>query len=372
MTLFILYFFAIIISFSFKKSKIITLLDFCLMWIMMGWSSGTADYGVYTTRYYNPELYPTLEPIYSFLQNIAKEHGLEYIDFIIILSGLALVIRFFTIYMLTDRINEVLGLWLIFPFIADINQIREFYATSVAFLGLAFFLKMKNRKNGIILACSLCFIAGMIHMSTLLYILLLIPYIFKRKINNYISKTKFFIGTIVLYLLALSGSLYGIGDKVLGFINLNDKWEQTTVAASEAYSSKIFYYIEIILFFILSNFVLKKLVDQSNKFSLLENKVINCTYMFNLLLVLLVLPLVVITPDIYRVQQEFALFIYCVGSYSEDKDFYQTKLICKNNIMIKLCLFILAMTFCWLMCYAVPSLKNGVLLPAFNNNLLIK
>ena len=367
MTLIYIYSFLIIISFTFKKSKIVTITDFMVMWIMMGWSYGNADYPVYFARYWHPEQYGTLEPLYSLLQNMAKTYSLSYSTFLIVMSGIALLLRFISIYILTDRLNEVLGFWMIFPFIADINQIREFYATSLAFLGIAIFLRLKNENVGLIIAMILCFAAGMIHISALMYFILLIPYLWKNNriklINEeIISGKKSIVFVIFVCLLALSGVLNSIGGKLIGA-----KWSQTAEAASIAYDSKTFYFFEMILFFFLGNYILRILVNNKEEFTLTQNKIIRWTYIENYLL-LIALAFAVITPDIYRVQQEFIIFIYCAVSYNFNN--LESNIFAMDEIKAKALTVILAIIFLWLMCLAVPSLKESVFLPAFYDNLI--
>ncbi|MCC4502875.1 EpsG family protein [Limosilactobacillus reuteri] len=372
MKLLIIYILLLLLSFTFKKSKIVTVLDFLLMWIMIGWSSNTADYNVYIARYFHPELYDTLEPIYVGLQSLAKVNGYSYSTFLIVMSFIALLLKFISIFILTKNVNEVIGLWMIFPFVVDINQVREFYATSVAFLGLAIFLRVKKGTVGITIAVILCIIGGMIHISVLFYLVLLIPYLTRSKKNKFMnngivfSPHKIVLLAIALYILALSGLLYKFGS-IFGVA----KWSQTATAASMAYSSKTFYYFEILLFFFIANYILNLLRKEVTNFTSEQIRTINWVYSSNYIL-LLVLAFAVITPDIYRIQQEFIIFIYCVASYFSDDLWYIRKRIVVNNVIIKMMLVIFAVVFCWLMCAAVPTLRDTVFIPAFNNNLIVK
>ena len=371
MELLIIYILAIILSLIFKQSKLVTIFDFIIMWIMIGWSSGTADYLVYTTRYYFPERYSTLEPLYAILQNCARNLGSSYSLFLIIMSGIALLLKYISISLLTSRRNEVIALWMIFPFIADINQVREFYATSVAFLGLALFLKLKNTNIGIIIAIISCVLAGMIHISAFMYLALIIPYLRKKQRKylftsgnfNFISLKKILMVIVATYILALFGLLYKIGN----LIGLGAKWSQTAEAATIAYSSRTFYHFEMIIFFIIANIILRRVLAQSSQLSLEENRIAYWTYISNYLL-LLVLAFAFITPDVYRVQQEFAIFIYCVASFSYEKK----GLVTVNTVTAKTSVLMLSLLFLWLMCGAVPSLRETVLIPAFYDNLIIK
>ncbi|MBM9561372.1 EpsG family protein [Limosilactobacillus fermentum] len=371
MKLLTIYVSLLFLSFIFKRSKIVMVLDFILMWIMMGWNYGSADYNVYVNRYIHPELYGTLEPFYSFLQNISKGLGWQYPTFLIAMSGFALLLRFVTISLLTDNVNEVIGLWMIFPFIADINQVREFYATSISFLGIAIFLKSGKTKRNLIIATALCFIAGLIHVSAFLYLILLVPYFKREKLEQFVNNDiapniKSYLMVVgIIYILALSGVLSVVGNILIG-----TKWSQTAEAASMAYTSKTFYFFEMILFFVLSEYILKNILNNHNNLSLRQDRLVKWIYKSNVLL-LSVLAFAVITPDIYRVQQEFAIFIYCASSYYPSIIFNKRYFVTLNGVVVKLTVIYLAIVFLWLMCLAVPSLRDGVFIPAFYNNLLI-
>lgn len=382
MYLLIVYIFCIMLSFILKKSKIVTGIDFILMWIMSGWSFGNADYVVYVTRYYHPERYPTLEQLYSFLQDLAKASNLKYADFLIIMTFVALLLKFISIMIITDRANEVIGLWMIFPFIADINQVREFYATSVAFLGLALFLRIRDERRGLWIATIMIIIASYIHGSNIFYIILLIPYFKKKKLenailfenNNFIRN--YLITIFIISIVVMINSSSAFFAKILSIVGLEDKWMQTVEAASMAYSNKSWYYAEVIVFFIITSLILRhvKLMSSRMLLSYEKLKVINFVVKSNYLLLLL-LPLTVFTPDVYRLQQEFAIFVYCVGSYFHDGDIlYTKKQLSLNNILLKIFLMVLACVYLYLMCIGIPgtSLKEIVFDPAFYNNLIIK
>lgn len=382
MYLLIIYIFCIMLSFIFKKSKIVTGIDFILMWIMAGWSFGNSDYGIYVTRYYHPEKYPTLEQLYAFLQNLAKANNLEYADFLIIMTFVALLLKFISVMIMTDKVNEVIGLWMVFPFIADINQIREFYATSVAFLGLALFLKIRDERKGLWIAIIMIIIASYIHGSNIFYIILLIPYLRRKKLesNSFFESNRFIrnylITVFIVYIVVMMSSSSAFVAKILSIVGLRDKWLQTVQAASMAYSDKTWYYAEIVVFFILTTFILRRARSMSSRVLLSHNelRVINFVVKSNYLLLLL-LPLTVFTPDVYRLQQEFAIFIYCVGSYFNDRDIlYTKKQLSLNSIFLKIFLMVLACTYLYLMCIGTPGtlLKEKVFDPAFYNNLIIK
>ena len=134
------YILLICLGFMFQKNKTLSIVFCGFMWLLMGWSYGNADYNIYLDRYNNSSSYKTLEPFYTILQDIAKGAGLEYESFLIICSGICLLIRFYVIWQSTAFPNFVLSLYLLFPFVMDIVQIRFFYASTIVFWGWYVFI----------------------------------------------------------------------------------------------------------------------------------------------------------------------------------------------------------------------------------------
>lgn len=163
MILLISYIVIVILNLKFHKSKILYVIDFVFMWILMGWNYSVADYKVYFTRYTNPEIYGTLEPLYVVLQNWGKMMGMNYNTFLACMSFIFLLIRMVLIKLMSARPNYVIGLYLLFPFIMDITQIRMFYATTIVLLG--FYVLVKNYKYSDVLFVITVILASMLHAA---------------------------------------------------------------------------------------------------------------------------------------------------------------------------------------------------------------
>lgn len=364
MVLLFIYIMLVIFNFLLPRSKIIFIIDFIYMWILMGWNHSVADYGVYLMRYDHPEVYGTLEGIYVLLQNIGKSIGLNYDSFLIVMSFVFLLIRMISIHELCKNHNNVVGLYLLFPFVMDITQLRMFYATSVFLFGMIFLLRIKNSRNGIIVFCILNAVATLIHAACIIYFLIPVAmYIDRGKLKKY---TKQIIAIVlVLYVLLFSGGLYNLVKLMSIAFGFGRKFVETAFAVSTAYkvTHRITYMLEIILFFLFMNSLLKNTL-KINKNSI--SKEIILGYKMNYIF-LLILPLAWFSGDIYRIQHGALVFFYSIlvnGSLFKKRTF---GIITWSQVM----LFGFLIAYIFLFLIGDGSLFNSVFWPAFYKNVLI-
>lgn len=376
MVLFIIYIFIVILNFAFKRNKLITFFDFLYMWILMGWSYGNADYNTYTLRYLYPNLYNTLEWLYTCLQNLGKAIGLDYAGFLIVMSAIFLFIRFWVICKMSSRPNMVIGLYLLFPFIMDITQIRMFYAVSLVLLGSYFLLK--GTKRGYTLFILFVILATLIHASCALYFILLPAYMVgDDKLKTYAKRVICLI--IGIFILLGSGLLYKIISVAASVFGFGVKFRETVIAASMAYSfnNKIVYMIEIVLFFVLANELLKRLlkngksgVSKAGSKTMSASSVTKWSYKVNYAL-LVILPLAWFSGDIYRIQHGFFTMIYIALSNTEFAETGSRGRIKQSKLIIMILTAIMIGSFILLFLIGVKSLADNVFWPTFKNNRLL-
>lgn len=362
----------ILLDFKFPKSKFIMVLNFIFMWILMGWNHSVADYSVYSNRYYYPDVYKTLEPLYKLFQYFGQQKYMTYDDFLIIMSFIFLALRVISIIILSEKPNAVIGLYLLFPFIMDITQIRMFYATSVVLLGLALMTRLK--KNGELFFILSVIVASMIHSACIFYILIvLIKKIGFKDIKKYNCIILLII--FILYFLLGTGLLYFISSKITSLLGFGRKFVETTYATSKVYSlmDKIIYMVEILLFFMINKLLINKLLKYLNKSS--SYSILNEGTMENLLIchkinycLLIILPFAWFSGDIYRVQHGILIYFYSIylnnGFFTSEKKGYIT------IYQIILSLFILILVILFLL--GIESLRTNVFIPVFFENNFIR
>lgn len=374
MILLIGYIIIILLNLTFRKSKILYVIDFIYMWILMGWSYNVADYDVYFTRYTYPEIYGTLEPLYVAIQNIGKIMGLSYNSFLAYMSFIFLLVRMILIRSMSIRPNYVIGLYLLFPFIMDITQIRMFYATTIVLLGI--FVLMKNYRYSNIFFVIIIIIASMMHSACIIYLLVLVAKNVKEFNTKKYLKTCIF-GCVILYIMLPTGVLYDVLTVISGAFGFGRKFIETVFVTSQAYkiTYKITYMVEILLFFCLMNSIFKRIM-KNNSISYIEKtkdnkKVSNleftqfCAKVNDSLLI--VLPLAWFSGDIYRVQHGMTILFYIAFSNFEGFRSSNRGKIKLNQVLVTGFVIIFMLLFL----LGISSLRETVFIPVFFENGLI-
>ena len=180
-----IYFFIglILLGLFLPKGNIVALLTI----IFLGWLSlitiNIADFSSYQGIYYaisKDQLYQTGYGWYL-LNSIGRNLGLTYIQFKTILVVVDLILLFITIkYFVGRNLNYIWALYLLYPSLINVTQIRFAFAMSLVLFGLIFLFKKKLWST--IVYIFLVLIAISIHTGTAYYLLfLLIPIIEKKE-----------------------------------------------------------------------------------------------------------------------------------------------------------------------------------------------
>jgi len=371
----------IILNSIYKRNKFLLVIDFVYMWILMGWSYGNADYAMYLRRYMYPETFGTLEPIYIIVEKFFGSLGYDYQIFLIVMSVICLIARFIVIQKISSRPNQVIALYLIYPFIMDIVQIRMFYATTFVLIAILL-LREAKKPISFVVVFAIILVATLIHNACIIYMLLPLAKVLKKeRISKY--SRRIIIGIAVATALLASGLLYSVGLIVARLAGFGQKYVETIVAAGVAYkvTNRLVYMAEIILFFVIVNLICKQARKMilSEKYYYKERAqgilmideidfLEKCNY-----LLFLILPLAWFSGDIYRVQHGFAIVIFMIvsnvipisGSTSKNGKL-------KHN-QIKLGFYTIGLAFVFMVLFMLllPGLRETVFLPAFFNNKLI-
>ncbi|SHL00780.1 EpsG family protein [Selenomonas ruminantium] len=374
MILLFLYIIVIALNFIFPRSKKLFIFDFFFMWILMGWNYSVADYEIYLRRYiYSLYSFATLEPLYVYLQNIAQEQSLDYNSFLKYMTFVFLLIRMIAILGMSKRHNIVVGLYLLFPYIMDITQVRMFYATSIVLLGLVFFMKDYKYSN-IILIISVI-IATLIHVSCIFYLLLPLSKWMLRFTHKRVLTISVRI-TTVLYVLLMSGMLYFIAGYLASWFGFSDKFIETVLANDMAYkfTYRITYSLEVLIFFLFMNYMLGRACrffgNASRMQSDIDNsygeKSVEIAYRINCIL-LWILPLVWFSGDIYRIQHGILVLFYSV--FSNINFFRDIRNYVITYYQIAMCFFVMVFVIMFLL--GNESLRESVFIPVFFDNVLL-
>ena len=209
--------FLCLINLILRKSKSFFLITIIFMWLLATFTYGNADETVYQGRYENPELWANnTEYLFLVLIKICKSFNLTFIEYKGIIFFIILILISSTIWKLSSFPNVVLIMYMFYPFLMHISQIRNALATSVFIFGYRYLINDTSKKlhfkrlNLSINDLKYVFciiIASLIHTAALIWIIILII----KKIN---LKLDIIISVILNIVIYFSSSISFIGNKL--------------------------------------------------------------------------------------------------------------------------------------------------------------
>ena len=207
----LIWFSLIICGILWRKSKILTVIINVFLVVAAGFCTQGYDYQIYVNEY-NWSQVQSVNDIhylgYYYLERLGNYANLSYPQFRIIVILIAVTLYYFGIKKMTNNINFVYSLFLIYPFAHEATQTRSFLADAFIILSLPFLLRKKeNRKDKIrdyIVFFSLSLIGMSMHFMVAIYVAFAVLFIVMRKENNII---KVLSGVILTYLLIVSNIL---------------------------------------------------------------------------------------------------------------------------------------------------------------------
>lgn len=377
--LYIVSFIIILANIVNKNNKLLFLLTIIFMWILGGWSYGTADYYNYNNIYnwsLNEIQINNTEIGFSMIMRICNKFGLNYQQFLIIIFAIGLILIGYTIMKYSKTPNMVLAAYFIFTFIINATQFRQFLATSIFVFSFQYLLG-KDRKSDVKYIVGVM-VASSIHFSAIFMLLLLLPKKYNIRKVSYIT----IIGILILSLLYLINSNRYI-ISILEIFNIKLILKITNIIGSSVnkYSWLLIlrWCIKIIEFFVLfcvmQYFALCMRNKRKDKINFKVSKVntLNINYPLILksnIIMLLLIPLTFISVDIYRVQHMIVIWNYITICSYFDINIHKLSTTRKN-----------ACLSCMLIIFAFLNLRglvlsnnniNTVFYVLFNNNLFFK
>lgn len=352
-----------------KNSRNVYIFAFIVFWILFGWSSNNADYQIYVGRYnnYSGQILNLTEPLFTALMRIFNMINLDYTQFLIVISFIILMVYFIFIKKSTKQTCFVLVIYFIFPFCIDVCQLRFSIATIFSTIGLYYLIFDENVKRSIIKYIIFIFLAGMIHFAMLFLLLLIIPKILDLKQTIIIT----FVALIILQIfMTMVPNIEIQGTNVLaGKINFvldyaNQKYN-TEVVLVTVYRVIIFF----VLYLIINRIVIKRIYSQKENVEEYDKKINALKLVLKMnIFILVILPLLSISVDLYRVQVTLSLINIITYSYFFIKQKRGT--INLYNIMFILICILFNMINLYLLVLRNTNIDT-VWWPLFNNNLLI-
>lgn len=204
----IMYVSAILCGLICRKSRICSVYILGVMYLISTFCVQNADYNNYENGYHliasgSSTSFRYLG--YFLFMKIWAFLGLSFMQYRMVFYFLVLMLLFLAIRRLSEDVNFVLALYMIFSFCIDAVQMKSFLATSVMFYGLSFLLGKtgKNRSAVAIFFC-LSLIAATIHFSSVFYILAGFSYIAWQRKRN-IGQNVFLLSAMVAFFVYSGG-----------------------------------------------------------------------------------------------------------------------------------------------------------------------
>ena len=245
-----------------KPQHIIFAVLFVFAWITFGFNYSNADYQNYEFAYNEikasrPDGY--FEIGFHFIIKLAVSLGISYQGFLIIISAVCLLIFVNALKYLTKNVGLAFAFYLVYPFVFDIVQYRNFLAFSLVLYGLHYLLnnQSQNVKN-VIKYFVFVILGALFHSSVVIYALFFLVVIKRTKILALVTALLFalFVFLIINQTILMT---------VLSILHL-DRFARYTV--DYAYSTFIQYCAVYFFFLALALFKFKKDM-QSPKIKLL-------------------------------------------------------------------------------------------------------
>lgn len=275
------------------------------------------------------------------INDLGRQHNLSFLQLKMILVIVSLTLLFLAIkYFNGKNKNFIWGLYLIYPALLDVIQIRFMLAISISIFALIFLFK--NKWWSIIIYVCLIGLAMQIHSSCAFYFsFLAIPFFKKYK---KISTSVIAAGVLILIIFK---------DKLAEYVS-SFASDRQGLYFENGTTTRTFLLIICIL--VLFYFVAKALNDEVNKnlfFNERQRRLLEFNYDINLLM-LLTIPLSLISSEFLRVQRLAWIIMYMSLNLYQINN--QKILVSNIEINSKFLGWVLAMIgFCFLIVYMSPE-----------------
>ena len=332
---------------NYNKSSFLMIVLFCLMVVIFGFNKGNADFENYKTMY--ESLSDNSSYIYNyyfknldigfryiFLLFYTLNFSYESMLFTLSLVGLFFILNFIRKFSINGHI--ALLLYLIFPFILDIVQIRTFVAMIFSIYSIQYLVN-SSRKSFIIYFMGIV-VASLFHISSIVFLLF---YIVKIKKSTTFKLLVITLNIFLYIILFIIFSGYNI--PIINNVSYFDS--RTSIFTIMFYSV-----------FVISNFIMLKKIDEDYGFNIHYIKRIS------FITLLFFLPLVSFHTDFFRLYRSILIIFYIIFSNNIVKS-YRSKLSLYNLSYILIHFTFSFITFSFIY-------YEGVFEDIINQNLIIE
>lgn len=344
-----------------KRSKFLTIIMLCLMWVIFGLCTYNGDYNNYNWIYQNiqtPIYWLEFEPLYNVLMYSCSIIGLSFFQFRMVFATIYILLLYYVIGKYTKNKAQVLGFFMIFPFLYFTSTIRSGIASVIVILA---YYEITGGRNNKLKFWILMLIATLFHYTSIFFA----TYYFFRKMRG--NKIFFVIFLVIMaFALFMSGFIYSVMKQLTDNHRVL-KWYSPENMKQE---KRWILYLIIIDFMVLSLIILSKFYNKINskKYNI-TNLYVTDFFYFNIFLLSLFIPTFFVSNACSRFIWELLLFIIIIYAIDDEIRFKGNKI---NSLRyyrkdFLLLLFLLFFSFYENMPYR-GTVNDGRLV--FKNNIL--
>lgn len=219
---------SIILGFIFKKSKAVSAYILTSMYLLAAFNYDNYDYFSYTVSYAKTAstTFDYRYIGYSMFEHLFSARGLTYSEYLKFAFIIVFIVLYYAICKLTDKPNQVLALFMIFPFGIDAIQLKALFSEVFGLLGIALLFNdmcetkslLKNRH---LVMTIVCFVLSILfHFSGAFNLAAVVLFFFFRN-KRWFNKTVIIaslVGFVAVYtgilgkIISIAGALGVISD----------------------------------------------------------------------------------------------------------------------------------------------------------------
>lgn len=203
-----------------KHSKLILFFMLTLLWLLMGANTNNPDIYSYQINYSNNDVI-SFEIGYEMLRSLSLILGFNYVMFRIIISALGIALIHNTVKKIIDNQSAFYLLYLIYPFLMDVVQVRNFLAMAIFVFAIPYLISDKKWSSHKYVL--LILLATSVQVASIVYLPLV--YFVKKK-RTILFKLLFFELILSLIIISLSPTMLdGLSRFLISTISgFNDKF----------------------------------------------------------------------------------------------------------------------------------------------------
>lgn len=318
MALQITYYILSILGIVKKKSKLLTALMLFVMWLVYGLCTYNGDFAVYRTIYdniQNPIYWSEFEPLFNVMMYVCSLCELSFIQFRMIFGAIFLLLLNYTIGKYTVNKAEVLGLYMVFPYLWGTSVIRSAFAGILVMLAYHYVIAGKKEKK---MFWILMITATLIQFTSIFFV----AYFFLR--SKKIRSSLVFI-TATISIVGVVGYYAGLFYRIASLLTSNYRKLKWFDPANSSQKLKWSVYLIIILLLVI--YLCYKARKDSHRYEIglgFINKYADDVFYLSLTMLVLV-PTFFATNASNRFIWQFLLFCFVVYAKNDESRLYTDK-----------------------------------------------